>query len=96
MRAEERDAIIETYFAEDMKLLKAKGHDYSGDADCLDNLRDFGLEGIIVRIGDKYKRLKNFAKGGNLQVKEEGVRDTLVDLSNYSFLARIFLDGKDK
>ena len=91
----ERDTLIESYFADDMELLRAKGHDYSGEADALGNLRRFGLLGILVRLSDKFSRLEHFAKSGDLQVQDESIRDTLRDIRNYSFLAQIFLDGKD-
>jgi len=96
MKPEDRDALIESYFAEDMKLLQAKGHDYSGQQDALGNLRRFGLYGIIVRLSDKFSRLEQFAKSGALQVKDESIRDTLRDIRNYAFLAQIFLDGNDE
>lgn len=96
MRPDERDALIRSYFDEDMALLQAKGHDYSGEQDALGNLRRFGLYGIIVRLSDKFSRLEQFAKSGDLKVKDESIRDTLRDIRNYAFLAQIFLDGEDK
>lgn len=96
MNAADRDALIRAYFDEDMALLQAKGHDYSGEQDALGNLRRFGLYGIIVRLSDKFSRLEQFAKGGELKVKDESIRDTLRDIRNYAFLAQIFLDGEDK
>jgi len=95
MTPAERDAIIEAFFAEDMALLKAKGHDYAGKRDALGNLRRFGLYGIIVRLSDKFSRLEQFAKSGDLKVKDESIRDTLRDIRNYASLAQIFLDGGD-
>ena len=83
-------------FKADLELLRRKGHDYSGDEDCLDNLRDFGFAGIVVRMGDKYKRLKNFVKNKNLKVKDESIIDTLRDLRNYAFFAQIFFEGYDE
>jgi len=97
MRAEERDALIEGYFLEDMKLLRAKGNDYSGTVDCLKNLRRHGLRGIIVRLCDKMERLDNLVWSGTEgQGKEERALDTMRDARNYLFLAQIFLEGKDK
>ena len=92
MNADERNAKIESYFREDMELLKDKGHDYSGDQDSLGNLRRFGLYGIIVRLSDKFSRLEQYAKSGELKVKDEGVIDTLRDIRNYAFLAQIFAE----
>jgi hypothetical protein len=96
MTAAERDAIIESYFVEDMKLLRAKGQDYSGLRDALSNLKRFGLFGIIVRLSDKFSRLEQLAQSGEAMVKDESMTDTLRDIRNYSFLAQIFLEGKDK
>jgi len=92
----ERDALIQSYFDEDMKLLKAKGHDYAGDEDALGNLRRFGLLGIIVRLSDKFSRIEQFAKSGAISVKGESIADTLRDIRNYAFLAQIFLEGREK
>jgi hypothetical protein len=78
-----------------MKLLRAKGHDYAGEQDALGNLRRFGLFGILVRLSDKFSRLEHFAKSGDIKVKDESIRDTLRDIRNYSFLAQIFLEGKN-
>ena len=97
MKPDARDALLRSYFAEDMKLLQAKGRDYSGMIDCLRNLRRHGLKGIIVRLGDKYERLDNLIWNGTpASVKDESILDTLRDIRNYAFLAQIFLDGKDE
>jgi hypothetical protein len=65
-------------------LRKAKGHDYSGTADTLDNLREFGSFGVVVRIGDKFKRLKHFYSQKELAVHDEKIEDTMQDLINYA------------
>ena len=89
MKAEKRNEIIKEIFEGDLELLLKKGHDYSGDDDCMENLRAFGFLGAVVRIGDKFFRLKNFVQSGELYVKEESVIDTLRDLRNYGYLAEI-------
>ena len=71
-----------------------KSHDYGGE-DPLSNLREFGFFGIVVRLGDKWCRLKNFAKQGVLKVKNEKIRDTLLDMATYALLAIIFLDEEN-
>jgi hypothetical protein len=95
MTAKERDKQIKEIFMEDMALLRAKGHDYAGNEDCLANLRKHGLYGIVVRLSDKFSRLESLAKHGwgKAEVKDESVRDTLRDIRNYAFLAELFLDG---
>ena len=61
-----------------------KGHDYSGQDDTFSNLRAFGAFGVLVRIGDKFNRLKNFYEQGVLAVQDEKITDTMDDLINYS------------
>ena len=70
-------------------IRRAKGHDYSGMGDTLDNLREFGWRGVVVRIGDKFKRLKHFCKQGKLEVKDESIEDTMNDLINYAYYVLI-------
>jgi len=78
------------------QLRKQKGHDYSSDdEDTFENLRDFGWKGVIIRIGDKYHRLKAFTKREKLDVADETIEDTLNDLINYSIYARIMY-GQEK
>jgi hypothetical protein len=64
---------------------RAKGHDYSGTTDTFDNLRLFGSFGVLVRIGDKFMRLKNFYDQGVLDVTDEKIEDTMKDLLNYAY-----------
>lgn len=97
MTRQEIERRFEELYKADLAIMLAKNHDYAGSDDPLDNLRDFGFFGVIVRLGDKYKRLKNFvirAMRGNacLAVKDESIRDTLRDLRVYGYLAEIIFD----
>jgi hypothetical protein len=96
MKASERNDLIRKYFKEDMALLKAKGHDYAGNDNCLANLERFGAFGITVRLSDKFSRLEQFAKGGVFQCQQESLIDTLRDIRNYCFLMQIFIEDKNK
>ena len=81
-------------------LHSRKNHDYAG-SDPLSNLRapeDIGLpawKGVLVRLMDKWSRLKTFARTGNFEVKDEGVTDTLMDNAVYSLLCIILLEEAD-
>jgi len=83
------------------ELHSRKNHDYSS-SDPLSNLReceDMGIpawKGVIVRLGDKYSRLKHFAKSETLLVRDESVKDTLMDTAIYALLAYILYEEKDK
>jgi hypothetical protein len=77
-------------------LSDAKNHDYAHEADPLSNFRQatqFGLtplQGVFVRMGDKYARLSQLASGK--VPKNESMRDTLIDLAVYSLIAVLLLD----
>lgn len=45
-----------------------------------------GLENAVSRIGDKYERLENLAYGNEAQVKDESIRETLIDLACYAVM----------
>lgn len=86
MTVKEREVAIRDILDNELiPLLQAKGHDYAENADCLSNFKDYGSHGVAVRLGDKYHRLKNFIKKGDLKVKDESIEDTVKDLINYSF-----------
>jgi hypothetical protein len=74
-------------------LAMAKNADYATGADPFQNLRRGGLFGIAVRMDDKVSRLLNLVKtGAEPKVLSESVRDTAVDLLNYSWLFLALLE----
>ena len=73
---------------EAFSLFKKKNEDY-GDA-----FATFGPVGVIVRMGDKINRLTSVTKNGVNLVDNESLRDTLIDLHNYSAMAIMLLDEK--
>ena len=75
---------------EAFELFKKKNQDY-GDA-----FATFGPVGVIVRMGDKINRLTSVSKNGINLVDNESLRDTLIDLHNYSAMAIMLLDEDDK
>lgn len=83
-------------------LHSRKNHDYAGD-DPLSNLRaseEIGIpawKGILVRLMDKWSRLKNFARTGTFEVKDESLIDAFMDNAVYSLLCIIlFEEEKEK
>lgn len=90
MTAEERATLMREIFEKELvPITIKKGHDYAGNQDCLSNLNDFGWKGVVVRISDKYHRLKNFTLSDQLMVKDENIEDTIKDMINYLFFAMI-------
>jgi len=56
----------------------------------------YGPVGVLVRIGDKVQRLQSINKSGITLVKDEKIRDTLIDLHNYAAMAIMLLDEPKK
>ena len=73
---------------EGLELFKKKNKDYG------DSFAEYGSIGVLIRIGDKLKRLQTIEKNKINLVEEESVRDTLIDLFNYSAMAIMLLDEK--
>jgi len=73
---------------EGLALFKKKNQDY-GDA-----FATYGPIGVLVRMGDKISRLQSITRSGINLVDDESLRDTLLDLHNYSAMAIMLLDDK--
>ncbi len=98
---------FDSLLAEMATIHKAKNHDYSNpeDKDYYSNFREceeLGIEawrGIIVRMSDKWKRIKRLSQR-DAAVKDETIEDTLIDLANYSLLCilvrRLWKELEDK
>lgn len=68
-----------------LETFKKKNADY-GDS-TTQTFKEFGLMSYAVRLNDKLNRVKSFCKKGVLEVKEEKIIDTLMDMSAYCLLA---------
>ena len=75
---------------EGLELFKKKNADY-GDA-----FAKYGVVGILVRMGDKIARLQSISTKSVSLVNTESLRDTLIDLHNYSAMAIMLLDQDNK
>ena len=71
---------------EALELFKRKNQDY-GDA-----FATHGVMGVLIRIEDKLKRSISITNSGINLVKDEKIRDTLIDLHNYAAMAIMLLD----
>lgn len=69
-----------------LELFKRKNTDY-GDA-----FAEFGAIGVIMRIEDKLKRLLSISKNKITLVDDETMKDTLLDLHNYSAMCLMLLN----
>ena len=68
-----------------------KNHDY-GDS-FAKSIEEFGPVAGTIRITDKYNRLKSLTKDPNAEVKDETLRDTLLDMANYSIMMAIEIEN---
>lgn len=59
-----------------------------------ESLNEFGIIAGVVRMGDKFNRLKSLSKNQRRRVKDESLRDTLLDLANYAIMSVMWLDGQ--
>lgn len=75
---------------EGLELFKKKNQDY-GDA-----FANYGVIGVLVRIGDKISRLESITTKQISLINTESLRDTLIDLHNYSAMAIMLLDEDKK
>ena len=73
------------------KTYEAKNHDYGNSFG--NSMMEFGLTAAAVRMSDKLERIKSFAKMSpeQMQVKDESVQDTLLDLANYAVMTLVEL-----
>ena len=69
-----------------LELFTKKNIDY-GDA-----FAKYGIIGVLMRIEDKLQRSMPITKNGVNLINDEGIRDTLIDLHNYSAMALMLLD----
>jgi len=92
----------EQMFKKMMDITKKKNADYAGvDDNPFANFircEQLGIcsteTGFLTRITDKLARIASFVKKGELQVKDESVEDTLMDLANYCILMMGYLKSK--
>jgi hypothetical protein len=70
------------------ELFSKKNSDY-GDA-----FATYGTVGVMVRIGDKLQRFSKItSKSVEIEVVDETLRDTLMDLHNYAAMAIMTIDS---
>lgn len=97
MNQAEKIERMRAIFDKCLAIAESKGHDYAGQEHALSNFKDFGWKGVVVRLSDKYHRLKNFCHQGEMKVKDESVLDTFSDMINYAALAiLLYEEERDK
>jgi hypothetical protein len=72
--------------SEALELFTKKNIDY-GDA-----FAKYGVIGVLMRMEDKLQRSMFITKNGVNLINDECIRDTLIDLHNYSAMALMLFD----
>ena len=90
MSSVDRVSQMKEVHKEALNLFKKKNKDYG------DSFARYGPVGVIVRLGDKIERLSSITTTGIRMVNNESVRDTLIDLHNYSAMALMLMDEEQK
>lgn len=95
------DAITQTFIREmleNCELFARKHHDYGPG-----NIAAFGSFGVLVRMNDKFERLKKLClKNGcmksaeEIQAHNESIEDTMRDISNYATIMILCWRGEWK
>jgi len=70
-------------------LFAKKNEDYGS------SFREEDIVGIVIRLGDKLKRLKKVGSNGyEVKVKEEGLAELLKDIANYCDIGLLLMEDK--
>ena len=72
-------------------LYERKNHDY-GDS-FGQSFRDHGILAGVIRIEDKFNRLKTLAGGAEQKGQDESIRDTLRDMANYAIMTLLEMEA---
>lgn len=75
-------------------LYRWKNEDY-GDSFHLSYLEE-GMAMPRIRLSDKLNRFKSLTKNGKQEVKDESIRDTLLDLANYAIMTVMEIDRDEE
>jgi hypothetical protein len=88
--SENRIEQMEKIQQEALELFRKKNNDYG------DSFATYGTVGVLVRMNDKIQRFLSISNKGIGLVNNESLRDTLIDLYNYSAMAIMLIDENKK
>ena len=74
------------------KTYAAKNHDYGNSFE--ESLDEEGLAASRIRMGDKWNRYKTLSKTKDIEVKDESIKDTLLDMANYAIMTVMWMNKK--
>lgn len=86
-----------------LDLMQKKNHDYAGNKGTepfanFTRAEALGIttteKAMLVRMLDKMSRLASFMEAGKFKVEDEKLKDTILDMINYSILLYAYIDEK--
>ena len=86
------ETTFEKITSEMLETYKKKNADYGNSFS--ETIQEFGYIPAVARINDKLKRVKNMVKGNEMNIKNESLRDNLMDIANYCVLTIVELDNQ--
>ncbi len=78
-----------TIALENALLMDKKQQDYGSK-----NISSFGTFGVVVRMNDKFERIKNLFNNKRKRAVNESIHDSFRDISNYAIIALMLEQGK--
>jgi hypothetical protein len=65
-------------------LMDGKQQDYGSG-----NISAFGTVGVVIRMSDKFERIKNLFKNKRKRTVNESILDSFTDIANYAIIAQM-------
>jgi hypothetical protein len=72
------------YSLQNATLMDGKQQDYGSG-----NISAFGTVGVVIRMSDKFERIKNLFKNKRKRTVNESILDSFTDIANYSIIAQM-------
>lgn len=88
----ENEVMFEKIIHELFDLYSRKNRDYGNAFG--QTFDEFGYTVSAIRLQDKLSRFKKLIATGSQEIKDESVRDTLVDLANYAIMTIMEMDKR--
>lgn len=76
------------------QIYSSKNKDY-GDS-FTKSFEKYGLTSSAIRLGDKFYRFENLIKSEEALVKDESIKDTLMDMANYCIMTLIEIEETEQ
>ena len=78
------------FLADELALYERKRKDYGEHP-----IKETGIVGLMVRILDKTHRVLHLSENGRtITVTDENIKDSLMDIANYSYMALLEIEHK--